>query len=60
MDGDAQAELAELTAAVEQFGVVGTYAAAEAAGLRPGVPRAPLRPLDDDSGVQIRTMVRRC
>ncbi len=43
-DAAAQVTLTRLTAAVERHGIVGTKTAAAALGLRPGLPRAPLRP----------------
>jgi dihydrodipicolinate synthase/N-acetylneuraminate lyase len=58
VDEGAQAQLTELTSAVEQHGAAGTYAAAEASGLHAGVPRAPLRLLDEESRVRISTMMR--
>lgn len=42
----AQEQLTHLAAAVERFGLAGTYAAAEATGLIPGAMRAPLQPLE--------------
>jgi dihydrodipicolinate synthase/N-acetylneuraminate lyase len=42
----AQEQLTHLSAAVERFGLAGTYAAAEAAGLIPGTLRLPLENLE--------------
>lgn len=42
----AQERLTHLAAAVERFGLAGTYAAAEAVGLIPGAMRLPLQPLE--------------
>ncbi|GMQ93120.1 MAG: dihydrodipicolinate synthase family protein [Acidimicrobiia bacterium] len=48
-DEGAQAILVEITNIVEQFGVSGTKFAASLAGLRPGVSRLPLQPLDSEA-----------
>ncbi len=45
-DDEAQRRLTGLAAAVEKFGLAGTYAAAEATGLIAGAMRLPLQPLD--------------
>lgn len=45
-DHAAQQRLSGLAAAVEKFGLAGTYAAAEATGLIAGAMRLPLQPLD--------------
>ncbi len=45
-DDAAQQRLTGLAAAVEKFGLAGTYAAAEATGLIAGAMRLPLQPLD--------------
>ena len=45
-DDEAQQRLTGLAAAVEKFGLAGTYAAAEATGLIAGAMRLPLQPLD--------------
>ncbi|RPI26260.1 MAG: dihydrodipicolinate synthase family protein, partial [Actinobacteria bacterium] len=50
-DAEAQAELTAAAAAVESDGVAGTKAAAARAGLRPGPPRAPLLPVDEEAAV---------
>lgn len=47
VDGPTQDRLTATVAIVEQYGIAGTYAAAEIAGLSPGVMRAPLLPLAD-------------
>ena len=44
-DDEAQQRLTGLAAAVEKFGLAGTYAAAEATGLIAGAMRLPLQPL---------------
>ncbi len=50
---EAQRKLTKLAAAVEVHGVAGVKAAAAEAGLRPGIPRPPLRPL---TGAALRTV----
>ncbi len=51
--GDAQARLNRLTGLVESRGIAGVKLAAEVSGLKPGVTRAPLRPLAKDEAVQV-------
>ena len=55
--GPAQAALTRLTDEVERHRVPGVKAAAVAAGLAPGLPRAPLRDLPDSTGQSLRAMV---
>ncbi len=52
-DADAQRALTAMTAIVERFGLAGTYAASELAGLIPGTMRAPLVPLGESARAQI-------
>jgi dihydrodipicolinate synthase/N-acetylneuraminate lyase len=56
-DDTAQASLAMVAAAVEQHGVAGVKAAAEAAGLRAGPPRRPLRPVGPEALADIAAAV---
>jgi dihydrodipicolinate synthase/N-acetylneuraminate lyase len=52
-----QAELTALIAPIEAHGLIGTKAAAEAAGLRAGWPRLPLVPLPAEQRAAIAAMV---
>lgn len=51
---DAQERLAGLSRLVDSRGVPGIKLAAEIAGLRPGVPRLPLRPLSSEDASTVR------
>ncbi len=53
----AQARLSAITSAVERWGLAGTKAAAAAAGLDPGWPRLPLRPLPDDVAAELAAVL---
>jgi len=56
-DDEAQQRLTALAGAVEAFGLAGTYAAAEATGLRGGVIRQPLRPLEGAERAAVSALV---
>jgi dihydrodipicolinate synthase/N-acetylneuraminate lyase len=53
----AQEELTPLAAAVQRFGLPGTYAAAEAVGLTAGAMRLPLQPLEDAERAAVTALV---
>lgn len=57
MDDAAQTALGAVATAVEQHGVAGVKAAAEAAGLRAGLPRRPLQPPGPDACAAIAAAV---
>ncbi len=54
---EAQTRLTDLSAAVESFGVAGVKAAAQAIGLRPGLPRRPLLPLRGARAAKLADLV---
>jgi len=56
-DDTAQQRLTGLAAAVEKFGLSGTYAAAAATGLIAGAMRPPLRPLDGVNRTAVADLV---
>lgn len=56
-DDEAQQRLTDLAAAVEKFGLAGTYAAAEATGLIAGAMRLPLQPLDGVNRTAVADLV---
>lgn len=56
-DDAAQQRLTGLAAAVEKFGLAGTYAAAEATGLIAGAMRLPLQPLDGVNRTAVADLV---
>jgi len=56
-EADAQRSLDAVIAVVEQHGIAGAKAAAEAAGLQAGSPRAPLTPVSDAGRSEIRVAV---
>ncbi len=56
-DDAAQQRLSGLAAAVEKFGLAGTYAAAEATGLIAGAMRLPLQPLDGVDRTAVAALV---
>ena len=56
-DDAAQQRLTGLAAAVEKFGLAGTYAAAEAVGLIAGAMRPPLQPLDEVNRTAVADLV---
>lgn len=53
----AQEELTTLAAAVQRFGLAGTYAAAEAVGLIAGAMRLPLQPLESGERAAVTALV---
>ena len=53
----AQEELTPLAAAVQRFGLPGTYAAAEAVGLTAGAMRLPLQPLEAGERATVTALV---
>jgi dihydrodipicolinate synthase/N-acetylneuraminate lyase len=53
----AQEELTPLAAAVQRFGLAGTYAAAEAVGLTAGAMRLPLQPLEGAKRAAVNALV---
>jgi dihydrodipicolinate synthase/N-acetylneuraminate lyase len=54
---DDQRRLAQFAAAVESGGIPSVKAAANAAGLRAGLPRAPLAPASEDEAARISETV---
>jgi 4-hydroxy-2-oxoglutarate aldolase len=52
-----QQRISAISASVERLGIPGVKAAAEIAGLRPGIPRQPLASLADDQGAEVAELV---
>jgi 4-hydroxy-2-oxoglutarate aldolase len=52
-----QVRVSRVSAAIEALGIPGVKAAAEMAGLRPGIPRAPLTQLSDEQMSTVRGLL---